>query len=122
MIQLRTRLNIADNTGARKIMCIGVLGGTKKRYAGIGDIIKASVKDAMPDATIKKGDVVRAVVVRVKKWVRRPDGSYVKFDENGAVIVDDNNEPRGTRIFGPIARELRDKGFTKIISLAPEVV
>ncbi len=122
MIQLRTRLNIADNTGARKIACIGVPGGTKKRYAGIGDIISASVKDAMPDATIKKGDVVRAVVVRVKKWVRRPDGSYVKFDENGAVIVDDNNEPRGTRIFGPIARELRDKGFTKIISLAPEVV
>lgn len=122
MIQLRTRLNIADNTGARKIMCIGVLGGTKKRYAGVGDIIKASVKDAMPDATIKKGEVVKAVVVRVKKWVRRPDGSYVKFDENGAVIVDDNNEPRGTRIFGPIARELRDKGFTKIISLAPEVV
>ena len=122
MIQLRTRLNIADNTGARKIMCTGVLGGTKKRYAGVGDIIKASVKDAMPDATIKKGEVVRAVVVRVKKWVRRPDGSYVKFDENGAVIVDANNEPRGTRIFGPIARELRDKGFTKIISLAPEVV
>jgi len=122
MIQLRTRLNIADNTGARKIACIGVLGGTKKRYAGVGDIIKASVKDAMPDATIKKGEVVRAVIVRVKKWVRRPDGSYVKFDENGAVIVDANNEPRGTRIFGPIARELRDKGFTKIISLAPEVV
>ncbi|MFB0526769.1 MAG: 50S ribosomal protein L14 [bacterium] len=122
MIQLRTRLNIADNTGARKISCIGVLGGTKKRYAGVGDIIKASVKDALPDATIKKGDVVRAVIVRMKKWIRRPDGSYVKFDENGAVIVDANNEPRGTRIFGPIARELRDKGFTKIISLAPEVV
>jgi len=122
MIQLRTRLNIADNTGARKITCIGVLGGTKKRYAGIGGIIKASVKDALPDATIKKGEVVRAVIVRMKKWIRRPDGSYVKFDENGAVIVDDNNEPRGTRIFGPIARELRDKGFTKIISLAPEVV
>lgn len=122
MIQLHTRLNIADNTGARKIACIGVLGGTKKRYAGVGDIIKASVKDALPDAAIKKGDVVRAVIVRMKKWVRRPDGSYVKFDENGAVIVDANNEPRGTRIFGPIARELRDKGFTKIISLAPEVV
>ena len=122
MIQMRTRLNIADNTGARKIACIGVLGGTKKRYAGVGDIIKASVKDALPDATIKKGDVVRAVIVRMKKWIRRPDGSYVKFDENGAVIVDTNNEPRGTRIFGPIARELRDKGFTKIISLAPEVV
>ncbi len=122
MIQMRTRLNIADNTGARKITCIGVLGGTKKRYAGIGGIIKASVKDALPDATIKKGEVVRAVIVRMKKWIRRPDGSYVKFDENGAVIVDDNNEPRGTRIFGPIARELRDKGFTKIISLAPEVV
>lgn len=122
MIQMHTRLNIADNTGARKIACIGVLGGTKRRYAGVGDIIKASVKDALPDATIKKGDVVRAVVVRIKKWIRRPDGSYVKFDENGAVIVDANNEPRGTRIFGPIARELRDKGFTKIISLAPEVV
>lgn len=122
MIQMSTRLNIADNTGARKIACIGVLGGTKRRYAGVGDIIKASVKDALPDATIKKGEVVRAVVVRIKKWIRRPDGSYVKFDENGAVIVDVNNEPRGTRIFGPIARELRDKGFTKIISLAPEVV
>ncbi len=122
MIQMSTRLNIADNTGARKIACIGVLGGTKRRYAGVGDIIKASVKDALPDATIKKGEVVRAVVVRIKKWIRRPDGSYVKFDENGAVIVDANNEPRGTRIFGPIARELRDKGFTKIISLAPEVV
>ncbi|NIM03134.1 50S ribosomal protein L14 [bacterium] len=122
MIQMRTRLNIADNTGARKIACIGVLGGTKKRYAVVGDIIRASVKDALPDAAIKKGEVVRAVIVRMKKWIRRPDGSYVKFDENGAVIVDANNEPRGTRIFGPIARELRDKGFTKIISLAPEVV
>jgi len=122
MIQMRTRLNIADNTGARKIACIGVLGGTKKRYAGIGDIIRASVKDALPDAAIKKGDVVRAVIVRMRKWIRRADGSYVKFDENGAVIVDANNEPKGTRIFGPIARELRDKGFTKIISLAPEVV
>ncbi len=122
MIQMRSRLNIADNTGARKIACIGVLGGSKKRYAGVGDIIKASVKDALPDAAIKKGDVVRAVVVRMRKWIRRPDGTYVKFDENGAVIVDANNEPRGTRIFGPIARELRDKGFTKIISLAPEVV
>lgn len=122
MIQMRTRLNIADNTGARKISCIGVMGGTRKRYAGVGDIITASVKNALPEATIKKGEVVRAVVVRTRKWIRRPDGSYVKFDENGAVIVDVNNEPRGTRIFGPIARELRDKGFTKIISLAPEVV
>jgi large subunit ribosomal protein L14 len=119
---MRTRLNIADNTGARKISCIGVMGGTRKRYAGVGDIITASVKNALPEATIKKGEVVRAVVVRTRKWIRRPDGSYVKFDENGAVIVDANNEPRGTRIFGPIARELRDKGFTKIISLAPEVV
>jgi large subunit ribosomal protein L14 len=119
---MRTRLNIADNTGARKISCIGVMGGTRKRYAGVGDIITASVKNALPEATIKKGEVVRAVVVRTRKWIRRPDGSYVKFDENGAVIVDVNNEPRGTRIFGPIARELRDKGFTKIISLAPEVV
>ncbi len=122
MIQMRTRLNVADNTGARKITCIGVLGGTRKRYAGMGDIIKASVKDALPGAAIKKGEVVRAVIVRMRKWIRRPDGSYVKFDENGAVIVDDNNEPKGTRIFGPIARELRDKGFTKIISLGPEVV
>jgi len=122
MIQMRTRLNIADNTGARKIACIGVVGGTKKRYAGIGDIIRGSVKDALPDAALKKGDVVRAVIVRMRKWIRRPDGSYVRFDENGAVIVDANNEPKGTRIFGPIARELRDKGFTKIISLAPEVV
>ncbi|MFQ5866999.1 MAG: 50S ribosomal protein L14 [bacterium] len=122
MIQMQTRLNIADNTGARKIACIGILGGTKKRYARVGDIIRASVKDALPDATIKKGEVVRAVIVRMKKWIRRPDGSYVRFDENGAVIVDANNEPKGTRIFGPIARELRDKGFTKIISLAPEVV
>ncbi|MCJ7646630.1 50S ribosomal protein L14 [bacterium] len=122
MIQMRTRLNIADNTGARKISCIGVMGGTRKRYAGVGDIITASVKNALPEATIKKGEVVRAVVVRTRKWIRRPDGSYVKFDENGAVIIDANNEPRGTRIFGPIARELRDKGFTKIISLAPEVV
>lgn len=122
MIQMRTRLNVADNTGARKITCIGVLGGTRKRYAGMGDIIKASVKDALPGAAIKKGEVVRAVIVRMRKWIRRPDGSYVKFDENGAVIVDDNNEPKGTRIFGPIARELRNKGFTKIISLAPEVV
>jgi large subunit ribosomal protein L14 len=122
MIQLRTHLNIADNTGARKIACIGVVGGTRKRYAGMGDVIRGSVKDALPDAAIKKGDVVRAVIVRMKKWVRRPDGSYVRFDENSAVIVDANNEPMGTRIFGPIARELRDKGFTKIISLAPEVV
>ncbi len=122
MIQMRTRLNIADNTGARKIACIGVLGGTKKRYAVIGDIIRASVKDALPDAAIKKGDVVRAVIVRMRRWMRRPDGSYVRFDDNGAVIVDANNEPKGTRIFGPIARELRDRGFTKIISLAPEVV
>jgi len=122
MIQLRTRLDIADNTGARKIACIGVIGGTRKRYAGLGDIIVASVKDALPEAPIRKGDVVRAVVVRMRRWMRRPDGSYVRFDENGAVIVDVNNEPKGTRIFGPIARELRDKGFTKIVSLAPEVV
>jgi len=122
MIQLRTRLDIADNTGAKKIACIGVIGGTRKRYAGLGDIIVASVKDALPEAPIRKGDVVRAVVVRMRRWMRRPDGSYVRFDENGAVIVDVNNEPKGTRIFGPIARELRDKGFTKIVSLAPEVV
>jgi large subunit ribosomal protein L14 len=122
MIQQYTRLRAADNTGAREIMCINVLGGTKKRYARVGDIIVASVKKAIPSAATKKGDVVRAVVVRTTQPYRRPDGSYIRFDENAAVILTDKNNPRGTRIFGPVARELREKDFTKIISLAPEVL
>lgn len=122
MIQQYTRLRAADNTGAREIMCINVLGGTRRRYARVGDIIVASVKKAIPGATMKKGDVVRAVVVRTAQPYRRPDGSYIRFDENAAVILTDKNNPRGTRIFGPVARELRDRDFTKIISLAPEVL
>jgi large subunit ribosomal protein L14 len=122
MIQQYTRLRAADNTGAREIMCINVLGGTKRRYARVGDVIVGSVKKAIPGAATKKGDVVRAVVVRTAQPFRRPDGSYIRFDENAAVILTDKNNPRGTRIFGPVARELRDKDFTKIISLAPEVL
>ena len=122
MIQSYTRLRAADNTGAREILCINVLGGTRKRYARVGDIIVASVKKAIPNAATKKGDVVRAVIVRTAQPYRRPDGSYIRFDENAAVILTDKNNPRGTRIFGPVARELRDKDFTKIISLAPEVL
>jgi large subunit ribosomal protein L14 len=122
MIQTYTRLKIADNTGAREIMCINVLGGTRKKYARIGDIIVASVKRAIPGAVAKKGDVVRAVVIRMAQPYRRPDGSFIRFDENAAVILTDKNNPRGTRIFGPVARELRDKNYTKIISLAPEVL
>lgn len=122
MIQTYTRLKAADNTGAREIMCINVLGGTRKRYARVGDIIVASVKRAIPGAATKKGDVVRAVIVRTTQPYRRPDGSYIRFDENAAVILTDKNNPKGTRIFGPVARELRDKNFTKIISLAPEVL
>ncbi len=122
MIQSYTRLKAADNTGAREIMCINVLGGTRKRYARVGDIIVASVKKAIPGAATKKGDVVRAVIVRTAQPYRRPDGSYIRFDENAAVILTDKNNPKGTRIFGPVARELRDKDFTKIISLAPEVL
>jgi len=122
MIQSYTRLRAADNTGAREIMCINVLGGTRRRYARVGDVIVASVKKAIPGATMKKGDVVRAVIVRTAQPYRRPDGSYIRFDENAAVILTDKNNPRGTRIFGPVARELRDKDFTKIISLAPEVL
>ena len=122
MIQAYTRLKAADNTGARVIMCINVLGGTRRRYARVGDIIVASVKRAIPGATTKKGDVVRAVIVRTAQPYRRPDGSYIRFDENAAVILTDKNNPKGTRIFGPVARELRDKDFTKIISLAPEVL
>jgi len=122
MIQSNTRLKAADNTGARQIMCIGVLGGTGKRYARVGDIIVVSVKKAIPGGMVKKGDVVRAVIVRTAQPYRRPDGSYIRFDENAAVILTDKNNPKGTRIFGPVARELRDKNFTKIISLAPEVL
>ena len=122
MIHNYTRLKVADNTGAREIMCINVLGGTRKKYARIGDIVVASVKRAIPGAATKKGDVVRAVVVRTAQPYRRPDGSYIRFDENAAVILTDKNNPKGTRIFGPVARELRDKNFTKIISLAPEVL
>ena len=122
MIQSYTRLRVADNTGARQLMCIGVLGGTRKRYARVGDIIVASVKRAIPGAVVKKGDVVRAVIIRTAQPYRRPDGSYIRFDENAAVILTDKNNPRGTRIFGPVARELREKNFTKIISLAPEVL
>lgn len=122
MIQMQTMLSVADNTGAKKIMCIKVLGGSKRKYASIGDVIVASVKEATPDSSIKKGEVVKAVVVRTAKEYRRPDGSYIKFDKNAAVIIDDQKQPRGTRIFGPVARELREKEFMKIISLAPEVI
>ncbi len=122
MVQPRSILKVADNSGARDIRCIRVLGGSARRYAGLGDVIVASVFSALPNAAIKKGEVVRAVVVRTVKKVRRPDGSYVRFDENGAALIDANNEPRSTRIFGPVASELRDKKFMKIVSLAPEVV
>ena len=122
MIQTQTRLKIADNSGAREIMCITVLGGTRRRYARVGDIIVAAVKRAIPGALVKKGEVVRAVIVRSAQGYRRPDGSYIRFDENAAVILTDKNNPQGTRIFGPVARELREKNFTKIISLAPEVL
>jgi large subunit ribosomal protein L14 len=122
MIQERTILNVADNSGARKIRCFRVRGGTRRRYAALGDIIVASVQDAIPQAAIKKGEVVKAVVVRTVKEYKRPDGTYIKFDDNAAVVIDDNGDPRGTRIFGPVARELREKNYLKIISLAPEVV
>ncbi len=122
MIQTYTRLKAADNTGVRQLMCINVLGGTRKRFAKVGDTIVASVKKATPEAVVKKGEVVRAVIVRVTRPYRRPDGSYIKFDDNAAVILSDKNNPKGTRIFGPVARELREKNFTKIISLAPEVL
>jgi len=123
MIQPETRLTVADNTGAQEILCIHVVGGSKRRYAYIGDSIVAAVKSATPTASVKKGEVVRAVIVRVAKEYRRPDGSYIRFDDNAAVILDDSGvNPRGTRIFGPVARELREKGFMKIVSLAPEVL
>ncbi len=122
MIQMQTRLAVADNTGARELMCIKVLGGSKRRYAGIGDIIKVSIKDAAPRGRVKKGDVLTAVVVRTAKGVRRADGSLVKFDENAAVLLNNKLEPIGTRIFGPVTRELRTERFMKIVSLAPEVI
>ncbi len=122
MIQQESRLRVADNTGAKEILVIKVLGGTRRRYAGIGDVIIATVKDAIPGGTVKKGEVVRCVVVRTKKERRRKDGSYIRFDENAAVVINDKLEPRGTRIFGPVGRELRDKRFMRIVSLAPEVI
>jgi large subunit ribosomal protein L14 len=122
VIRQETRLRVADNTGAKEILCIRVLGGSKRRYAGIGDVIVATVKDAIPRAGVKKGDVVKAVVVRTVTSKRRPDGSYIRFDENAAVITKNDGDPRGTRIFGPVGRELRDKKYMKIISLAPEVL
>ena len=122
MIQQESRLKVADNTGAKEILCIRVLGGSGRRYAGIGDVIVATVKDAIPGGNVKKGDVVQAVVVRTSKQRRRPDGSYIRCDENAAVILRADGEPRGTRIFGPVGRELRDKRFMRIVSLAPEVL
>lgn len=122
MIQVQSRLKVADNSGAREIMCIRVLGGSGRRYANIGDTIVASVKSATPGGVVKKGDVIKAVVVRSKTGVRREDGTYIKFDENAAVIIKEDKNPRGTRIFGPVARELRDKDFQRILSLAPEVL
>jgi len=119
---MNTRLKVADNSGAREIMCINVLGGTRRKYAYLGDTIVASVKKARPNAATKKGDVVRAVIIRTAHPYRRPDGSYIRFDENAAVILSDKNNPKGTRIFGPVARELREKQYTKIVSLAPEVL
>ncbi|GAA0348821.1 MAG: 50S ribosomal protein L14 [Micropruina glycogenica] len=122
MIQQETRLKVADNTGAKELLCIRVLGGSKRRYAGLGDKIVATVKDAIPGGNVKKGEVVKAVIVRTVKETRRPDGSYIKFDENAAVILKGDGEPRGTRIFGPVGRELREKKYMRIVSLAPEVL
>src|SRR5699024_12381720 len=122
MIQQESRLKVADNSGAKQILCIRVLGGSKRRYAGVGDVVVATRKDAMPGANVKKCEIVKAVIVRTAKERRRPDGSYIKFDENAAVIIKNDNDPRGTRIFGPVGRELRDKRFMRIVSLAPEVL
>jgi large subunit ribosomal protein L14 len=122
MIQIYSRLKVADNSGARQIRVIQVMGGSKRRYAGLGDVVTASVKEALPNSNVKKGDVVKAVVVRVKHDTQRPDGTTIRFDSNAAVLINPNKEPRGTRIFGPVPRELREKGFMRIISLAPEVV
>jgi large subunit ribosomal protein L14 len=122
MIQMRSYLNVADNSGAKRVQCIKVLGGTRRKNAGIGDIIVVAVKDALPNAAIKKGNVERAVIVRTKKEYRRPDGTYIRFDDNACVIIDPSSNPKGKRIFGPVARELREKDFMKIVSLAPEVI
>ena len=122
MIQMQSYLSVADNSGARKVQCIKVLGGSKRRYAGLGDKIVCAVKEAIPDGQVKKGDVVKCVVVRVKNQVRRDDGSYIRFDQNACVVINDEGEPRGTRVFGPVARELRDKKYTRIVSLAPETL
>jgi len=122
MIQAESFLTVADNSGARKVQCIKVLGGSKRRYAGLGDVIVCAVKEATPNGNVKKGEVVKCVIVRVKKEVRRKDGSYIKFDQNAAVVIDNQGAPRGTRIFGPVARELRDKRYMKIVSLAPETL
>ena len=122
MIQMQTRMKVADNTGAKELMCIRVLGGTRRKYANIGDVVVASVKKASPGGTVKKGDVVKAVIVRSATGIRRDDGTYIRFDENAAVIIKEDKNPRGTRIFGPVARELREKQFMKIVSLAPEVL
>ena len=122
MIQQETRLNVADNTGAKEVLCIRVLGGTKRRYARLGDIIVVTVKKAIPGGDLKKGTISKAVIVRTRKEIRRKDGSYIRFDENAAVLIDKNNEPKGTRVFGPVARELREKQYMKIVSLAPEVI
>ena len=122
MIQQESRLNVADNSGAKEVLCIRVLGGSKRRYAGVGDKIVVTVKNAVPGGNVKKGDVSKAVIVRTKKEYRRKDGTYIRFDENAAVLINDADEPRGTRIFGPVARELRDKQFMRIVSLAPEVL
>ncbi|MXW58160.1 MAG: 50S ribosomal protein L14 [Acidimicrobiia bacterium] len=122
MIQQETRVKVADNSGAKEVLCIRVLGSSRKRYATIGDVFVATVKDAMPDAAVRKGEVVRCVLVRAKKEKRRKDGSYIRFDENAAVLINDQQQPRGTRIFGPVGRELRDKRFMRIVSLAPEVL
>ena len=122
MIQMQTRMMVADNTGAKELLCIRVLGGTRRKYANIGDVVVASVKKASPGGTVKKGDVVKAVIVRSATGIRRDDGTYIRFDENAAVIIKEDKNPRGTRIFGPVARELRDKDYMKILSLAPEVL
>lgn len=122
MIQQETELKVADNTGAKRVKCFKVLGGSKRRYAGVGDIIICSVKEADPNSNVKKGDVVKAVIVRTKRYIRRKDGTKLRFDENSCVLIDDKNNPRGTRIFGPVAREVRDREFLKIASLAPEVI
>jgi large subunit ribosomal protein L14 len=122
MIQMRSYLNVADNSGAKRVQCIKVLGGTRRKNAGIGDIVVVAVKDALPNAPIKKGNVERAVIVRTKKEYKRPDGTYIRFDDNACVLIDPSSNPKGKRIFGPVARELRDKDFMKIVSLAPEVI